>query len=80
MTWDASFNYGVHESDFIIHDTVNASYGPNTPRDFDLGLYQQEELSLNRDASYAATELANIAAGVEWGEKRLAIGVGGRPS
>lgn len=80
MTWDASSNYGVHESDFIIHDAVNASYGPNTPRDFDLGLYQQEELSLNRDASYAATEPANIAAGAEWREERFVIGDGGWPS
>ena len=80
LTWDASANYGVHESDFFIHNTVNASYGPNTPRDFDPGLYQQEELSLNLDASYAATELANIAAGAEWRDERFTIGAGGRPS
>ena len=80
LTWDASANYGVHESDFFIHNTVNASYGPNTPRDFDPGLYQQEEVSLNLDASYAATELANIAAGAEWRDERFTIGAGGRPS
>ena len=80
LTWDASANYGVHESDFFIHNTVNASYGPNTPRDFDPGLYQQEEVSLNLDASYAATELANIAAGAEWRDERFTIGPGGRPS
>ena len=80
LTWDASANYGVHESDFFIHNTVNASYGPNTPRDFDPGLYQQEEVSLNLDASYAATDLANIAAGAEWRDERFMIGAGGRPS
>ena len=80
LTWDASANYGVHESDFFIHNTVNASYGPNTPRDFDPGLYQQEEVSLNLDASYAAMELANIAAGAEWRDERFTIGAGGRPS
>ena len=80
LTWDASANFGVHESDFFIHNTVNASYGPNTPRDFDPGLYQQEEVSLNLDASYAATELANIAAGAEWRDERFTIGPGGRPS
>ena len=80
LTWDASANYGVHESDFFIHNTVNASYGPNTPRDFDPGLYQQEEVSLNLDASYTATELANIAAGAEWRDERFTIGPGGRPS
>ncbi|MDE0394089.1 MAG: TonB-dependent receptor [Gammaproteobacteria bacterium] len=80
LTWDASANYGVHKSDFFIHNTVNASYGPNTPRDFDPGLYQQEEVSLNLDASYAATELANIATGAEWRDERFTIGPGGRPS
>ena len=80
LTWDASANYGVHESDFFIHNTVNVSYGPNTPRDFDPGLYQQEEVSLNLDASYAGTELANIAAGAEWRDERFTIGAGGRPS
>ena len=80
LTWDASANYGVHESDFFIHNTVNASYGPNTPRDFDPGLYQQEEVSLNLDASYAATDLANFAAGAEWRDERFMIGAGGRPS
>ena len=80
LTWDASANYGVHESDFFIHNTVNASYGPNTPRDFDPGLYQQEEVSLNLDASYAGTELAKFAAGAEWCDERFTIGAGGRPS
>ena len=80
LTWDASANYGVHESDFFIHNTVNASFGPNTPRDFDPGLYRQEDVSLTLDTSYAATELANIAVGAEWRDERFTIGGGGRPS
>ena len=37
LTWDASASYGSHESDFFFNNTVNASLGPDTPRDFDPG-------------------------------------------
>ncbi len=80
LTWDASASYGMHESDFFFLNTVNASLGLDTPREFDPGLYRQEEVNLNFDVSYAATELVNIAAGAEWRDERFTIGAGGRPS
>ena len=80
MTWDASASYGTHESDFFFNNTVNASLGPDTPREFDPGLYRQEDVNLNFDVSYAATDVINIAAGTEWRNERFVIGAGGRPS
>ena len=80
LTWDASASYGVHESDFFFRNTVNASLGPDTPREFDPGLYRQEDTNLNFDVSYPATEWVNIAAGAEWRNERFTIGAGGRPS
>ena len=80
MTWDASASYGTHESDFFFKNTVNASLGPETPREFDPGLYRQEDVNLNFDVSYAATDVINIAAGTEWRNERFVIGAGGRPS
>ena len=80
LTWDASASYGVHESDFFFLNTVNASLGPETPRDFDPGLYRQEDVNLNFDLSYAATDVINIAGGAEWRDERFEIGAGGRPS
>ena len=80
LTWDASASYGVHESDFFFLNTVNASLGLDTPREFDPGLYRQEEVNLNFDVSYAATDLVNVAAGAEWRDERFTIGAGGRPS
>ena len=80
MTWDASASYGAHESDFFFKNTVNASLGPETPRDFDPGLYRQEDVNLNFDVSYAATDMINVAAGTEWRNERFEIGPGGRPS
>ena len=80
LTWDASAGYGAHESDFFFNNTVNASLGPDTPRDFDPGLYRQEEVNLNFDVSYAATDMVNIAGGAEWRNERFEIGAGGKPS
>ncbi len=80
VTWDASASYGAHESDFFFNNTVNASLGPDTPRDFDPGLYRQEEVNLNFDVSHAVNDIVNIAAGAEWRDERFEIGAGGRPS
>ena len=80
LTWDASASYGAHESDFFFNNTVNASLGPDTPRDFDPGLYRQEEVNLNFDLSYAVTDALNVASGVEWRDERFTVGAGGRPS
>ena len=80
LTWDASASYGSHESDFFFQNTVNASLGLDTPRDFDPGSYKQEEVNLNFDVSYAASDMVNIAAGTEWRDEKFTIGAGGRPS
>ena len=80
VTWDVSASYGSHESDFFFRNTVNASLGLDTPRDFDPGLYRQEEANLNLDVSYAATDMVHLAAGAEWRDERYSIGAGGRPS
>ena len=80
LNWDASASYGAHESDFFFKNTVNASLAPEPPREFDPGLYRQEDVNLNFDVSYAATDMVNIAAGTEWRNERFEIGAGGRPS
>ena len=80
LTWDASASYGAHESDFFFKNTVNASLGPETPRDFDPGLYRQEDVNLNFDVSYAVSDLLNVAAGAEWRNESFTVGAGGRPS
>ena len=44
----------------------NASLGPDTPTEFNLGSNRQRGIGLNADLSYAATDMINIAAGAEW--------------
>ena len=80
FTWDASAGYGAHESDFFFRNTVNASLGPDTPRDFDPGSYRQEDVNLNLDVSYPVSDRVNVAAGAEWRDESFETGAGGRPS
>ena len=40
LTWDISAYRGENEGDFYINNTVNASLGANSPRNFDPGLYR----------------------------------------
>ena len=76
IAWDVSASQGENEVDFFIFNTVNASLGPNTPTSFDPGLYNQKELNLNFDLSYAINEWANIAGGVEFRDEEFEIGIG----
>ena len=80
LTWDAGASYGVHESDFFFENTVNASLGPETPRDFDPGLYRQEDVTLNLDLAYAVSHELNLAAGAEWRNESFTVGAGDRAS
>lgn len=76
LLWDVSGYYGNHESDFFINNTVNASLGPNTPRDFNPGAYEQTDTGLNADFSYALSETINIAFGAEYRNEEFTISPG----
>lgn len=49
MTYDVSVSSGRNEVVFEISNTVNASYGPNSPTSFDLGAQIQTERVVNAD-------------------------------
>lgn len=76
LRWDVSAYRGSNEADFFINNTVNASLGPNTPRDFDPGLYKQVDTSLNADFSYAVSDTLNLGFGGEIREEEFTIGAG----
>ncbi len=65
LAWDASMYYGKNKVDFFINNTVNASYGPDTPRNFDPGAYTQKDLNFNLDFNYPLTDNVNVAFGAE---------------
>jgi len=76
LTWDVSAYRGEHEGDFYINNTVNASMGANTPRNFDPGLYRQTDVNFNADFTYAVSETVNIAFGAEHRNEEFTIGAG----
>ncbi len=76
LSWDASVSAGSNEVDFFIVNTVNASLGPDSPTEFDPGLYAQDERTLNFDVSYAINDQTNIAGGIEWRDEQFEIGIG----
>lgn len=53
FTYDLSYTYGQSDVDFFINNTINASLGPDTPRDFIPGGYSQIDNNFNADFSYA---------------------------
>jgi iron complex outermembrane receptor protein len=76
LTWDVSAYRGQNEGDFYINNTVNASLGADTPRNFDPGLYRQTDVNFNADFTYAVSETVNIAFGAEHRTEEFTIGAG----
>jgi iron complex outermembrane receptor protein len=67
--WDLSLSSGQNETKFFLHNSINASMGPASPKDFFLGTQRQNEVNLNADAVYhldaGLAEPINIAFGAE---------------
>ena len=80
IVWDGSVSVGSHRADLFIANTVNASLGPATPTDFDLGSNRQQEVSLNLDVSYAVSDRLNLAGGAEWRDEQYETRLGQRQS
>ena len=78
LNYDFSVVNGTSETEFFIRNTINASLGPNTPRDFIPGAYKQTETIYDADFSYAlpmaslASDL-NIAFGAQFREEEFEI-------
>ena len=80
IVWDGSISVGAHQTDLFITNTVNASLGPATPTDFNLGSNRQQEISLNLDVSYAVSNRLNVAGGAEWRDEQYETRLGQRES
>ncbi|MEJ6773459.1 MAG: TonB-dependent receptor, partial [Porticoccaceae bacterium] len=80
LGWDVSSYYGKHEADFFINNTVNASMGAATPRNFDPGAYRQIETSVNADFTYSMSEDVSMAFGAEYRVEEFTIGAGDEAS
>lgn len=84
LTYDVSFHGGRNEVDFFMKNTVNASFGPDTPLEHKPGTYIQTEKNFNADFVYPVdmgmfSDL-NVAFGVEWREEQFEAISGGESS
>lgn len=80
LDYDLSITHGSNKTDFFIRNTVNASLGPNTPRDFVPGGQEQIETAVNADFSFAiesdfASDI-NFAFGAEYREETFDLFAG----
>jgi iron complex outermembrane receptor protein len=80
MNYDFSVSQGSNRTDFFIRNTVNASLGPNTPRDFIPGGQEQTETMINADFVYGvdagfASDL-NVAFGTEYRKEEFDLFAG----
>ncbi|SMN12087.1 TonB-dependent receptor @ Iron siderophore receptor protein [uncultured Candidatus Thioglobus sp.] len=79
--YDISYTQGKNQVDFSIRDTINASYGLDTPTSFELGSYIQTEKTLNLDLNNSHTVAAfasplYVATGLEWRNEKFEIKAG----
>ncbi|UZP73543.1 TonB-dependent receptor [Candidatus Paraluminiphilus aquimaris] len=80
VSYDLSAQRGSNRTDYFIRNTVNASLGPNTPRDFVPGGQEQTETVYNLnfvksvDAGFASD--LNVAFGAEYREEEFDLFAG----
>ncbi|MFQ3236415.1 MAG: iron complex outermembrane receptor protein [Paraglaciecola sp.] len=78
--YDLSGTVGRSESQFVIYNTINASLGPDTPRDFRPGSFIQLEKNFNFDlvksVDLGMYDYLNLAGGLEWHEESFEVVVG----
>ncbi len=72
-TYDFSVGYGKNELDYFLNNTINPSLpllADGTPvQDFDVGGYEQEEITLNADFSTLLSDSLSLSYGAEWREE-----------
>jgi iron complex outermembrane receptor protein len=77
VLYDLSGSVGRSESQYVIYNTINASLGPNTPRDFKPGKYIQLEKNFNFDlvkrVNAGLYDDINVAGGLEWHEESYEV-------
>jgi iron complex outermembrane receptor protein len=77
LSYDFSVSNGSNRTDFFIRNTVNASLGPNTPRDFIPGGQEQTETMVNADFVYAVdVGFASVAFGSEYRKEEFDLFAG----
>ena len=76
---DVSINHGLNTFDFLISNSLNASYGPSSPTSADAGGFELSQTAFNLDITYPLdyqSSLINLAGGVEFRREGYGIHAG----
>ncbi|MFT4928218.1 MAG: iron complex outermembrane receptor protein [Phenylobacterium sp.] len=73
IAYDLSSSLGINKIDYQLNNSLNPSFGPDSPRDFDVGDLAQKELNINADFSKPFDEKLHVAWGFEWREETYVI-------
>jgi iron complex outermembrane receptor protein len=81
LSWDLSASYGRNRIDYRLHNSINASLGPQSPTAFDLGRLTQEEKLVNANFNYswgvaALAQPVNVGFGLEYRNERYGVRAG----
>jgi iron complex outermembrane recepter protein len=80
LSYDISAAYGHDQLKYSIDDTLNPSFGPDTPTSFYLGKLEQAETNFNADFSYpvdmGTASPLNVAWGLEHRREKYQVGLG----
>jgi len=72
VNYDFSTSYGSNYIHYYLRNTLNLSWGPNSPHNFEIGDLQQEETNFNADFTYPMGDM-NIAFGGEAREEKYTM-------
>lgn len=73
INYDFSASYGMNHIRYYLKNTLNLSWGPYSPHNFDIGDLEQAETNLNADFSYPINETMNLGFGAEWREEKYTM-------
>ena len=76
---DASVNHGLNTFDFLISNSLNASYGVASPTSADAGGFELSQTAFNLDVTYPLdyqSSLVNLAGGIEFRREGYGIHAG----
>jgi iron complex outermembrane receptor protein len=80
MLWDISLNYGNNEVDYTLWNSMNGSFGPESPLVTKTTPLEEEDINFNADFSMPLRNNVNLAFGAEWREETYKLKAGDRES
>ncbi len=80
LGYDFSAGYGSNHIRYYLKNTLNLSWGPYSPHNFDIGDLEQAETNLNADFTYALSDAINLAFGAEWRDESYTMFSGQKES